>query len=230
MIHKVWLPSNLATKQACNKSMPPHNFAQGSSVPIYMQSNLHHHIPRLVQTTKPINQSASVSYVLLKGSTLLHVLLKEAAFSFDVKCLLGKAEKELSDWWQNNTCNKNYIKIKNSIMARQRWMEKLDILYTLRLAHNRIHNAENKSKQWPFPFLGISGRTFPAPPNVMPIAQSIWETKLPQLELYKVVFTENKVRQTGGRVCISVMVLLLFILKVWAANNTNCTDLIQNLP
>ena len=44
------------------------------------------------------NQSVRIRLLcFLKGSTLLHVLLKEAAFSFDVKCLLGKAEKELSD-------------------------------------------------------------------------------------------------------------------------------------
>ena len=45
--------------------------------------------------------------------------------------------------------------------------------------------------------------------------------KVPSRELYKVVFTEDKVREKGGRVCLSLLCLLLFLLKGWAANKTN---------
>ena len=44
---------------------------------------------------------------------------------------------------------------------------------------------------------------------------------VPSQELYKVVFTEDKVREKGGRVCLSLLCLLLFLLKGWAASKAN---------
>ena len=46
--------------------------------------------------------------------------------------------------------------------------------------------------------------------------------KLLSRELYKVIFSEDMVREKGGRVCLSVLsMFLLFLLKGWAANKAN---------